>query len=158
MSFADPDGMIPDLSAPPYSGKPKIIQIMGTWCPNCRDETAFLLDYLSKNPDPGFEIIGVSFERHTDPEKAKNVIRTYREKLDIPYTIVYGGSNNKEEASKALPMLDEVIAFPTLLFLDADNRVVSIHTGFSGPATSGYDDFVKEFDQLVASMKSATHE
>ena len=50
-------------------------------------------------------------------------------------------------------MLDKVIAFPTLLFLDANDRVVATHTGFSGPATSGYEAFRKDFNELVAQMK-----
>jgi thiol-disulfide isomerase/thioredoxin len=149
IALADPDGNVPDLNKEPYAEKPKIIQIMGTWCPNCRDETDFLLEYLRENPDPGFEILGISFERHTDPEKAKDAIRTYRSKMKIPYTIVYGGSNNKKEASAVLPMLSEVVAFPTLIFLDKDNKVVAIHTGFSGPATSGYESFKKEFQNTV---------
>ena len=154
ISLADPDGNIPDLNKPPYAGKPKIIQIMGTWCPNCRDETNFLLDYLKQHPDPGFEIVGISFERHTDANKARDAIRTYKSKMKIPYTIVYGGSNNKEEASKVLPMLNKVVAFPTLIFLNADNQVVAIHTGFSGPATSGYEAFKNEFDSLVQKIIS----
>lgn len=157
LSLPDPDGNIPDLNKPPFAGKPKIIQIMGTWCPNCRDETNFLLDYLKQHPDHNFQIIGISFERHTDPAKAMAAIRIYREKMKIPYPIVYGGSNNKEEAAKVLPMLESVVAFPTLIFLDAENKVVAIHTGFSGPATSGYEAFKIEFDSLVEKLK-APHE
>lgn len=153
ISLPDPDGNIVDLSAPPYAGKPKIIQVMGTWCPNCRDETEFLLDYLKNNPDPGFEVLGISFERHTDEQKARAAIATYRNKMKIPYTIVYGGSNNKEKASEVLPMLNKVMAFPTLLFLNANDQVVAIHTGFSGPATSGYEAFKTEFNALVEQMK-----
>lgn len=149
VSFPDPDGNIPDLTKGNYAGKPKIIQIMGTWCPNCRDETDFLLSYLKQHPDPGFEILGISFERHTDPQKALAAIKTYKEKMKIPYTIVYGGSNNKQEASEALPMLNEVIAFPTLIFLDSNNKVVATHTGFAGPATAGYEAFKSEFESLV---------
>jgi hypothetical protein len=69
--------------------------------------------------------------------------------MNIPYTIVYGGSNNKEKASEALPMLNGVVAFPTLIFLNHANKVVAIHTGFSGPATSGYNEFKQKFDELV---------
>ena len=148
-SMPDPDGNIVDISKPPFAGKPKIIQIMGTWCPNCRDETNFLLDYLQKNPDPGFAIIGISFERHTDETKALKAIRTYRDKLKIPYPIVYGGSNDKSKASAVLPMLNGVVAFPTLIFLDTDNQVVAIHTGFEGPATSGFERFKNEFGSLT---------
>lgn len=157
VSLPDPNGTIVDLSKSPYQGKPKIIQILGTWCPNCKDETHFLTEYLKNNPDPGFEILGISFERHTEVEKALAAIRTYKEKMKIPYTIVYGGSNNKEKASRVLPMLNEVAAFPTLIFLDQHNKVVAIHTGFSGPATSGYEEFKKEFNELVNQIKT-THE
>ena len=51
-------------------------------------------------------------------------------------------------------MLNKVVAFPTMIFLNASNKVVAIHTGFAGPATSGYEDFKKEFEALVQKMKS----
>ena len=152
LSLPDTKGNIIDLSKGDYAGKPKIVQIMGTWCPNCRDETTFLLDYLKQHPDPGFELLGIAFERHTDTTKALAAIETYRQKLSIPYPIVYGGSNDKNKAAETLPMLNKVVAFPTLIFLDKDNQVVAIHTGFSGPATSGYDAFKEEFNQLVSKL------
>lgn len=155
VSLPTPEGEIITLQTPPYAGKPKIIQIMGTWCPNCRDETNFLLDYLKKNPDPGFEILGISFERQTDTLKALKAIQTYRDKLKIPYTIVYGGSNNKEMASQKLSMLSKVAAYPTMIFLSSTDHAVAIHSGFTGPATSEYPAFVSEFDQLVSKMKNA---
>jgi len=154
ITLPDSKGNIIDLSKGVYSGKPKIVQIMGTWCPNCRDETTFLLDYLKQHPDPGFELLGIAFERHTDTTKALAAIETYRQKLGIPYPIVYGGSNDKNKAAETLPMLDKVVAYPTLIFLDKDNKVVAIHTGFSGPATSGYDAFKEEFNQLVTKLVS----
>ncbi len=149
LALPAPDGQTLDISKGIFANTPKIIQVMGTWCPNCRDETNFLLEYLKQNPNPGFEILGVSFERHTDTAKALAAIQTYIDKLDIPYPIVYGGSNNKEKALETLPMLQQVVAFPTLIFLDRYNRVVAIHTGFSGPATSGYAAFKDEFDVWV---------
>jgi thiol-disulfide isomerase/thioredoxin len=154
IALPTPQGEIIDLKKAPYAGKPKIIQIMGTWCPNCRDETDFLLDYLKQHPDPGFEILGISFERHTDTLKALQAISTYKDKMNIPYTIVYGGSNNKDKASEVLPMLSKVMAFPTLIFLDANDRVVAIHTGFSGPATSEYAAFKNTFASLVEKMQA----
>ena len=49
-------------------------------------------------------------------------------------------------------MLNAVIAYPTMIFLDRQNQVVAIHTGFSGPATSAYESFKKEFDHLVSQI------
>lgn len=152
LTLPDPEGNPVRVHAAPYAGRPRVLQILGTWCPNCRDETDFLLAYLRQHPDPGFDIIGIAFERHTDTLKALQVIRTYREKMGIPYPILYGGSSQKEEASKVLPMLNRVAAFPTLIFLRADGKVDAIHTGFSGPATEGFDAFKAEFDQHIASI------
>jgi thiol-disulfide isomerase/thioredoxin len=146
----DADGHPVSVHDPPYAGRPRIIQVMGTWCPNCKDETEFLLRYLREHPDPGFDVIGISFERHTDTVKALQAIRTYREKMQVPYPILYGGSNQKDKASEVLHMLDRVVAYPTLIFLRGDGQVEAIHTGFSGPATAGYAEFVKEFEQHVS--------
>lgn len=154
LTLPDPSGKIINIEEGIYANKPKILQIMGTWCPNCKDETAFLVDYLKNNPNPGFEIIGLSFERHADTVKANQAIQTYVDKMEIPYAIVYGGSSNKEEAGKTLPMLNKIVAYPTMIFLNKENQVVAIHTGFSGPATSGYEDFKKEFSLLVDKIKS----
>ncbi len=155
ITLPSPEGNMITLHDPPYAGKPKIIQIMGTWCPNCRDETTFLLEYLKKHPDPGFEILGISFERQPDTLKAMKAIETYREKLHIPYTIVYGGSNDKKLASEKLSMLNKVVAYPSMIFLSTTDQVTDIHTGFTGPATPEYPAFVEEFDQLVTKMKNA---
>jgi len=152
LTLPDPQGNPVSIHEAPYAGRPRVVQILGTWCPNCRDETDFLLDYLSQHPNPGFDIIGIAFERHTDTLKAMQAIRTYRDRLHIPYPILYGGSSNKAEASKVLPMLNRVAAFPTLLFLRADGTVESIHAGFSGPATDGYETFKTEFDQHIANI------
>jgi hypothetical protein len=49
-------------------------------------------------------------------------------------------------------MLNEVMAYPTMLFLDKNDRVVKIHTGFSGPATSEYASFKEKFNKFVAEL------
>ncbi len=154
LSLPDPSGAIINTNEGNYAGRPKIIQIMGTWCPNCKDETIFLTNYLKENPNPGFELLGLSFEKHADISVANETISRYIKRMNIPYPVVYGGSSNKAEASKTLPMLNKVIAYPTLIFLNKENHVVAIHTGFSGPATSGYEAFKKEFSDLVDKIKS----
>ena len=80
------------------------------------------------------------------------VLRRYKEKMDIPYEILWAGSSKKSEAIKSLPMLNEIVSFPTMIFLDADNNIKRIHTGFSGPATSEFDAFVQDFEQFVLDL------
>ncbi len=141
------------LSDSQFAGRPKIIQIMGSWCPNCRDETRFLVDYLQKHPDFKPAIIGLSFEKGEDTDKAFRLIRTFKEKMNVPYPILYAGPPGPP-AAKALPMLQKIVSYPTLIFLDEDNHVLRMHTGFYGPATEEYREFVREFDQYVKQLST----
>jgi hypothetical protein len=75
--------------------------------------------------------------------------------MDISYPILFGGgTTNKAEATKKLPMLDRVISYPTMIILDKNNEVRKIHTGFSGPATSEYGQFQKEFREFIELLAS----
>lgn len=151
-SFQNTDGKVISLENPEYQGKAKIIQIMGTWCPNCRDETEFLVNFLKEKNPQNLAVIALAFEKHADKPSADKAIRTYKERFQMPYEIVFAGTNKKADAAKSLPMLKEVLAYPTLIFLDKNNRVVKIHTGFSGPATSEYASFKENFNKFVAEL------
>ena len=151
-SFENTEGKTISLSDEKYNGKVKLVQILGTWCPNCRDETNFLLDYLKTNSAENLEIIGISYERYKEKEKSLAATNRYKENLNIPYEILYGGYANKSEASKTLPMLNKVISYPTLIFIDKYNKVRKIHTGFSGPATIGFPSFKEDFNSFMSQL------
>lgn len=151
-----PEGRDLTFPSPEFDGKIKIFTIMGTWCPNCRDEQVFLREFLKANPDAAQDlaIVGISFERHKDPAQANTQLMEYKKKLGIPFDIVYGGKTDKAEASKVFPALDHIMAFPTMIVLDKKNRVRRIHTGFDGPATSRYGAFKQEFSELIETLRS----
>lgn len=149
--FINTNGKIISLRDEQYEGKAKLVKIMGTWCPNCRDEMNFLLDYYPNKPK-NLEIIAVSFERYRDTSKVLQVLNTYKEKLDIPFQLLYGGNYRKAEASESFPMLNKIISYPTLLYVNADNEVIHIYTGFNGPATSKFEEFEKSFKEKVAEI------
>jgi thiol-disulfide isomerase/thioredoxin len=154
-AFENPDGKVVSPKNQEYQGKVKIIQIMGTWCPNCWDETKFLVDYLKNNPSEDLAVIALDFEKHTDKNRVNKAIKTYKKRFGINYEVVHAGSSDKDKASQSLPMLNQVISFPTLIFLGKNNEVVRIHTGFYGPATSKYEEFTKEFDSFVGNLLSS---
>ncbi len=151
-AFENPEGKMVSLDDPQYRGKVKIVQIMGTWCPNCRDETEFLLNYLQKNPSDQLAIVALAFERHRDKERAMAAIRRYKEFFGMDYEILLAGTSDKEEASRVLPMLNRVISFPTMIILDKRNNVRQIHTGFFGPATSEYETFRRNFQSFIQEL------
>jgi thiol-disulfide isomerase/thioredoxin len=151
-SFPNESGVDVSLNDETFKGKYKIVQILGTWCPNCADETEFLTQYFKENPNENIEVIGLAFEKHKEKEKAFRAISRFKKRFDVDYPVLWAGSSNKELAGKALPMLNKVISYPTMIFLDKDNKVIKIHTGFYGPATSKYKEFEEDFDKFVQNL------
>ncbi len=149
-SFKNTDGKKVSLEDSAYKNKVIIVQILGTWCPNCMDETRFLADWYKKNKDRGVEVIGLAYEIKPEFSYAKDRIKTMKSQLGVDYEVLVAGISTTESASASLPMLNEVISFPTTIIIDKFGKVRQIHTGFSGPATGDYyDQYVKDFNLLM---------
>ena len=148
--FTDTDGEVVSLDDARYKDKVVILQIMGSWCPNCMDETNFLQPWYKKNKQRGVEIIGLSFEKSADPAISNPKIKKMVARLGIEYPVVLAGTNTDTGTAEALPMLNKVMSYPTTIFIDRKGKVREIHTGFSGPGTGKfYDEFIKEFTALT---------
>lgn len=151
-SFPGPDGKVLSLDNPRFQGKAVIVQLLGTWCPNCRDEALFLKAFLEQHPEYPLEVVGLAFERYREKDKAFNAIRRFQENLQPGYPILLAGFDDKSEAAQALPMLGQVRAFPTMIILDQEHKVQRIHTGFNGPATSAFQAFSEDFESFIADL------
>lgn len=132
-----------------FEDKAMVIQIMGTWCPNCMDETALYARLAADYKEKGVEFVAVSFERGETLEDNKAAVEKFKNHFNIDYPILFGGKASKKLASERFPMLNEIISFPTTIVLNKNHEVVNIHTGFYGPATSEYDKFVDDFVLLL---------
>ena len=149
-SFPEPNGKTVSLSDPRFKNKVTIVQILGSWCPNCMDETNFLSPWYKRNKRRGVELLGLAFERSPEISESGPKIERMKQRFQIDYPVVLAGTNDKAQASKALPDLNAVVAFPTTIFIDKKGQVRHIHTGFSGPGTGKYyDQYVEEFNRLV---------
>jgi len=156
IEFAFPglDGKQVSLSDDKYQNKVVILQILGSWCPNCMDETKFYAPWYDKNKDKGVEIIGLAYENKkngkADLDYASARVSKMKEKLHANYDFVIAGTSSSQDASESLPMLNQVMSFPTSIIIDKKGKVRRIHTGFSGPATGiYYEEFVTEFNSLM---------
>lgn len=143
------------LSDPKYKNKVVIIQIMGSWCPNCMDESAYLSKVYKQYNKKGLEIIALAYERTSDAERAKTNLTRLSKRFNIGYDILLTGLTGKEKASESLPFLNNVMAFPTTIFLDKNHQVKSVYTGFSGPATGkAYEDYTIKTEKLLNELLS----
>lgn len=153
-SFRTSAGRSVSLQDRAFDDKIKLVQIFGTWCPNCRDETNFLRDWLAEYEQADqVAIIGLGFERYgMDDPRSFAALDRYQKHMDINWPLLLAGPSSKSAASEALPQLNRIISYPTLLFVDRQNRVRRIHTGFNGPATSKYEEFIIEFEATITEL------
>lgn len=137
-TFTDLNGKPVSLSDPQFKGKVVIIQIMGSWCPNCMDETAWMSEVYKKYHSQGLEVIALAYERSADTAKANPNIRRVKNKYKADYTFLNTGKTGKDAASASLPFLNGIMSFPTTIYIDRSGKVRMVYTGFNGPATGIY--------------------
>jgi thiol-disulfide isomerase/thioredoxin len=140
-----------------YKGKVVVIQILGSWCPNCMDETNFLSDYYDKNHQRGVEIIGLSYERTADFKESQKELLPFKKRFKVQYPILITGVTVSDSlrTEKTLPQLESINAFPTTIFVDKKGNIRQIESGFAGPATGEhYIEFKKEFNKIVDELLS----
>ena len=103
--FSFPNAAGQNISAqdPAYQGKVVVLQILGSWCPNCLDETAFLAKYHQQNQNRGVEVIGLSFERTAIREKAFNNIDRLKKRFNVRYEMILAGTPKLSTLKKPSP-------------------------------------------------------
>lgn len=156
-SFKNIDGKTVSIKDERYKGKVVILQIMGSWCPNCMDETAFLSEYYRKNKDRGIEVIALAYELSTDEVRSVQSIRKFQQKFNVPYEMLNTGvkASDPEKAEKTIPQVTALKNFPTTIFVDKEGKISAIKTNFYGPASKEYHTkFKQDFDETVNKLLS----
>ena len=137
-AFPDLEGRVVTQDDPRLRGKALVVNVFGSWCPNCNDEAPLLAAWRKKYAERGLEIVGLAFEMTGDAARDREFVRRFAARHGIEYPLLLAGTSDKAAASKALPDLTRVLAFPTTIFVGRDGRVRRIHTGFDGPATGAH--------------------
>jgi thiol-disulfide isomerase/thioredoxin len=152
-SFVNTKGEMVSLNDERFNDKVVLVQLLGSWCPNCMDESKFFVKWLKENPDKNVEIIGLAYEKSLDPAFAFPKIERMKKRFGMEYEVLLAGLYDKEEAQKTLPMLNKIISFPTTIYLDKNHKVRKVHTGFSGPGTGiYYEQFAAKFNAFMEKL------
>ena len=136
-----------------FRGKVVLVNIMGSWCPNCHDEAPFLSELYKKYRDQGLEIVGLSFEE-SDQLKDLSRLRAFIKRYGIEYTVLVGG-----EPSEAKDKLTQAVnwnSWPTTFFLGRDGRVRSVHAGF--PSSASGELYRESKEEFTAEVQRLLHE
>ena len=157
LSFAFPDanGKSVSLNDDRFRDKVTVVQLMGSWCPNCLDETRFFKSYIEQHKNLPLEFIGLAFEYSKSEAQAFERIKRLQDRLEIDYPILLAqyGSTSKTSAQEKLPMLNAVLSYPTSIVVDKKGKVRYIHSGFDGPATGKpYEIYTRKFDSIITNL------
>ena len=151
--FPDLTGAPRSLGDPDFAGKARILQVFGSWCPNCNDEARYLAELDRRYRERGLSIVGLGFELTGDAERDTEQLRRYAARHRLRFPLLLAGTADKAEAAQAFPLLERVLAFPTTIFLDREGRVRAVHTGFAGPATGpDHEKLRADFERLIEEL------
>jgi thiol-disulfide isomerase/thioredoxin len=142
------DGALVTESDPRFQGKVVLVNIMGSWCPNCHDEAPFLAALHRKYDKRGLQIVSISFE---DAEQLQNPtrLRAFVNTYGIGYTVLLGGEPSELHAK--LPQAVNLNTWPATFFVGRDGLVRGAHAGFAGKATGKAHDELKA--ELTATIE-----
>jgi thiol-disulfide isomerase/thioredoxin len=134
-SFPDLQGRIVSNTDPKFRGKVLLVNISGSWCPNCHDEAPFLSALYKKYRTKGLEVVSLSFEE-ADQLKNPTRLRAFIATYGLEYTVLLPGE--PEQLAEKLPQAENLNAFPTTFFIGRDGKVRGVHAGFPSPGSGEY--------------------
>lgn len=156
------DFRFPDLNGNPVSinddrfkNKVVIIQLMGSWCPNCMDETDFLSDYYNREKEKNVEMIALAYEYSTDFNRSRKSLEKFQQRFNVQYPVLITGVTVSDtlRTEKTLPQVTKIKVFPSSIIIDKKGKVRKFDTGFFGPGTGEhYEDYKKEFYKTVNTL------
>lgn len=152
MVFPNLEGVKQSLNDPAFAGKARVLQIFGSWCPNCHDAAVYLSQLHEKYSDQGLSVVGLAFEMTGEFESDAKQVRRYIKRHNTKYPILIVGVADKKKATEQFGGVDKIRSYPTTIFMNSQGEIEKIYTGFSGPATG------KDFEKLKEIYESTIEE
>jgi len=118
------------LADPALAGKARLVYLLGTWCPNCTDQTQYMVELQERYKGRGLSIVGLSYEGTQSETTIKALLDQYAKRHEVTYPLLFAG----QASARGFPGIRQLVAYPTTVFLHRDGRVRAIHSGFNGPA------------------------
>ena len=124
-----------------FKNKVVLVDIWGTWCPNCRLAVPHLNALYNKYKDQGLEVVGLNFEHEADAAVRRERASKAVERLGIEYPILDAGHN--DDHMKVLPDLVELEDIPTVLLIGRDGKVRYVKSGFKEGEEKEYEEAIQ---------------
>jgi len=151
--FPDLAGREVSLQDERFRGRVVLVNIFGSWCPNCNDEAPLLREWSRRYGARGLEIVGLAYEQTGDPEGDRRAVQRFAKRYGLDHTLLLAGISERKAAAATLPDFTGLFVFPTNIFVDRSGRVRKIHSGFAGPATGAHHErLIKELTSQIEEL------
>jgi cytochrome c biogenesis protein CcmG/thiol:disulfide interchange protein DsbE len=101
-----------DVRLADFKGRPLLVNFWATWCPPCRAEVPWLIEFADKYRDEGLAVLGISVD------DAPEDIRAFAAEYDVNYPMLVGlGHDELREAYDASAVI------PVSWLIKADGTV-----------------------------------
>ena len=122
LNFALKDMAGKDFSLASQKGKVVLLDFWATWCPPCKVEIPWFVEFQTKYGPQGFTAIGVSVD---DPVSK---LKPFAESYKMNYPVLVGDGRDDIKGPKAYgPMW----GLPKTFVIGRDGKICKVHVGFS---------------------------
>jgi peroxiredoxin len=116
-----PDFVLDDASGKPvrlsdFRGKTVLLNFWATWCPPCKAEIPWFIEFQKTYHSAGFETLGVSMD-----ENGWDAVKPYIDAQKINYRVMVGNDG--------VAQLYGATSLPATFIIDKSGRIASTHTG-----------------------------
>jgi len=151
-SFPDLNGKTVSNTDAKFRDKVLVVNVTGSWCPNCNDEAPYLVELYKKYRALGLEIVALDFEdadERKDPSRLPGFIKHY----GIDYTYLLAGDTS--ELNAKIPQGRNLNSWPTTFFIGRDGKIKATHAGFAGEASGPFhDELTQEYTSTIEKLLS----
>lgn len=149
--YKDLDGNERSLKDVAGLAKLLIVDIFGTWCPNCHDAGKYLEQVQQQFGAEGVAVVGLAFEVTGDFARDATQVKRFARRHSISYPLLIAGEFRKDDPAGKVPLVEKIEAYPTTILVDAGGTVRAVHTGFAGPATGA--DYRRQSTEFEAAIR-----
>ncbi|MHB1327854.1 MAG: peroxiredoxin family protein [Gemmatimonadales bacterium] len=149
-SFPDLDGRVVTERDARFAGKVIVVNVTGSWCPNCHDEAPFLADLYRRYRERGLEVVALDFEEAEQLEDLSR-LRAFVAKYGIEYPYLVAGEPG--EVAAKLPQAVNLNTWPATFFINRAGRVHAVRSGFAAKASGPHHEaLVREYIAIVEEL------
>ncbi|MBE3070717.1 MAG: TlpA family protein disulfide reductase [Planctomycetes bacterium] len=108
------------------SGRVVMLNLFGTWSPQCRRIAPVLVSQYQRFHDQGLEIVGLAYEQTADTAQATRAVEAFRSEFGVPFILALGPEVLWEELRDSAGVRG---VLPTIVLMDRQGVVRDVFEG-----------------------------